>query len=263
MQISTGLLALLALGSRHVLAHDDDDDDMAPLGFMWPTERTWDDDHGMTAPCGSDSRAGLKRTLFPTAGGLLSLDGKQKVYDLQLSVSFSQDPKSNSDFSPILSGIESLNLAHACIPIPAITAAQAGRNATLQLKYIAEWHDDDHSHKRHAGTNETFYSCADITFVEQAQVSLEIPCFNATAEEHEDHEFEHGHDDDDHDDDHDDEHNDGENVKKGGLSGQAIAGIVIGCVAAVAGVALVGFYLWRQDRREKQFVRSMTTDVKL
>ncbi|KAK0610963.1 hypothetical protein B0T14DRAFT_500153 [Immersiella caudata] len=255
MKAVTSSLALLALSSRHVLAHGDDETNMAPLGFMWPVERTWEDEHGMAAPCGSASGPKLERTLFPTAGGALALDGKQKVYDLQLAVSFYQDPKSNSDFTSVLSGVDSLDFEHVCIPMPALTGAQAGQNATLQLKYVAEWVDPHHSHKRHTETNETFYSCADVTFVEQAQFSFEIPCFNATAEEHGDHDEDHGHEDD-HDHDHDHDHDDG-------LSKEAIAGIVIGCVAAVAAIGLIGFYLYRKDRREKLLVRAMTEDVKL
>ncbi|KAK5653219.1 hypothetical protein OQA88_9118 [Cercophora sp. LCS_1] len=245
-------MAILAL-ARHGLSHGDDETNMAPLGFMWPPERTWSAESGMTAPCGSANRAAKE------PGGSLALDGKQEVFDVRVSISFSEDPENNDDFKTVLSGVDSLDFEHVCIPMPALQAGE-GKNATLQLRYVAEWIDPHHSHKRHTETNQTFYSCADVTFVEAAKFTFEIPCFNATAEEHGDDEGAHGHGEDGHDHDHEEEHHeDGSD----GLSKEAIAGIAIGCVAAFAAVSTLMVYLFRRDRREKLLVRSMTEDVKL
>ncbi len=48
---------------------------------------------------------------------------------------------------------------------------QAGANATLQIVYTSAFDSP---------SNETFYACADITYVRAADFHTEIPCFNAT-----------------------------------------------------------------------------------
>lgn len=163
-----------------------------------------------------------------------------------------------------LPAIPSLYMSHVCLSLPqGIAAASAGRNATLQLTYVAEYHGDEHSHshgKRHAATNETFYACADITFVAAQEFAASIPCFNATVEDHGLWGDEHGHDhgqadSDDHEHEHegDDDHHDS-GSGGGKLSKEAIAGVVIVGVAGAAVILSVVFYLWRRDRREKRAV---------
>lgn len=149
--------------------------------------------------------------------------------------------------------------SHVCIDLPSISlpagAADAeSTNATIRLRYTAEYVDPDHHHrrrdmvKRHMATNETWYSCADVTLVPAEVFAFDIPCFNATgnfeSHSHGDH-----HDDDD-DDDHDDD--DDESGGSSALSKGAIAGIVVGSAVGATLVGIVAWYFCRKDRREKE-----------
>jgi hypothetical protein len=53
-------------------------------------------------------------------------------------------------------------------------AVTDGSNATIQLKYTSDFGTD---------RNQTFYACADITYVDSAAFTTQIPCFNVTSEE--------------------------------------------------------------------------------
>ncbi|KAK4192887.1 hypothetical protein QBC35DRAFT_446716 [Podospora australis] len=263
--LTTAAAATLLVGGvlAHPTGNDGDLDYMGPIAFMWPPDRHWEDEsHGMLAPCGTHDGV-LNRTAFPLSNGALALEQKQQVYDVQISVSFSEDPKSNEDFTPLsLPAIPSLYMSHVCLSLPeGVAAAAAGRNATLQLKYLASYHGDEHSHshKRHAATNETFYACADITFVETQEFTASIPCFNATAEDHGSWKGEHGHGEEGHDHNSDsegEEDDDGSSNGNGGsgsgLSKEAIAGVVIASVVGAAAIATLVWFFWRRDRREKR-----------
>ena len=133
--------------------------------------------------------------------------------------------------------VSDLDPGHTCISIPnPPSRIVAGANATLQAIYTADW-DAPH--------NQTFYACADITYVERADFQTRVPCFNAT---------EPGEDDTDSrpspnpkhdgDDDHD--------GKGSSLSGGAIAGVVIGTVAGVAMIAAVALLVYRRQQQAKR-----------
>lgn len=128
------------------------------------------------------------------------------------------------------------------MPNPSIDT-EAGANATFQLKYIGDMESDK---------NETYYACADVTYVSASKFTYSIPCFNVTSDE-----FtavststagagstatagsSKGSDSKSETD------SDSESSSGGGsgLSGGAIAGIVIGSVAGLAiGVALLFGY---------------------
>lgn len=144
------------------------------------------------------------------------------------------------------------------------SSVSAGDNATLQIKYIASF-DTPH--------NQTFYACADITFVELLDFDEYIPCFNATKPEEDydkDKDGDPHHDDDDdeadndNDDDDDDDNNESSGSQSGssdkksgssGLSGGAIAGIVIGAIAGVALIAGAAFFLYRRKSRQQAALR--------
>lgn len=172
------------------------------------------------------------------------------------------DPTNDTEFQVILSSeqIQSLDFSHVCLDLPSLGLdSEAGTNATIQLRYVAEYIDPDHDHrrvKRHMPVNETFYACADVMLVREEAFTFDIPCFNTTAEADDDH-----HDDDDDDDhehshehegDDDEDEDDDDHEGDSGLSGADIAGIVVGSVVGVAVIATVAWYLWRRDRREKQ-----------
>lgn len=131
-----------------------------------------------------------------------------------------------------------MDLGHTCLPIgDAPSTVQAGSNATLQIKYIADFDKPE---------NQTFYACADISYVANLQEMGEASamCFNAT---------EPG----------DDSKKpkpsaapeDSSSHKKSGLSGGAIAGIVVGCVVGVGAVAAAGLLLYRRKHQRLAALR--------
>ncbi|KAF9777093.1 hypothetical protein IL306_004640 [Fusarium sp. DS 682] len=149
------------------------DEDMGPAAFMWPPDRVWSGDMDNKAPCGSRASAG-NRTDFPMTGGAVSLVGQDDYYNAKISISYSSDPTSNDDFETLIQekSIADLDPGHTCVQVPdAPSKVSAGDNATLQIIYRADW-DAPH--------NQTFYACADITFVTKSEFKFEIPCFNAT-----------------------------------------------------------------------------------
>jgi hypothetical protein len=135
-----------------------------------------------------------------------------------------------------------LDEGHTCVPVadpPSGTAA--GSNATLQIVYISDFDTPN---------NETFYACADITYVAAADFTTTIPCFNATEDSGATF-----------------NHTEPTSVAEasaeaaarngggGGLSGGAIAGIVVGVVAGVALLALGGFFLYREKKKNNRLMR--------
>lgn len=172
------------------------------------------------------------------------------------------DPSSVSDFEAIIShnNIRSLEYSHVCIDLRNMpSSASAGQNATIRLQYVAEYIDPDHSHsKRHMPVNETFFSCTDVTLVDANDFDYEIPCFNSTGDFDSQGDHGHSHDGDDH---HDEESSSSSSGGGSGLSGGDIAGIVIGSIVGVAVIATALWYFIRRDRREKQIVQHMTSNV--
>ncbi|KAF5676544.1 glucoamylase III (alpha-1,4-glucan-glucosidase) [Fusarium heterosporum] len=270
------LLALLLL----VSAQDEPpteasvtDEDMGPAAFMWPPDRVWSGDMDNKGPCGSRASAG-NRTEFPLTGGAVALVGQDDYYSSKISISYSNgkcpnlpeslstitneiihlDPTSNGDFETLIQekSIADLNPGHSCVEVPdAPSKVSAGDNATLQIIYRADW-DAPH--------NQTFYACADITFVEKSKFKFEIPCFNAT---------EPGDDDKkagatadpnptathkststrSSEDPKSDDDTSGDSRK---LSGGAIAGIVIGAVAGLVLILGAGLFFWRRKQQTKR-----------
>lgn len=160
------------------------------------------------------------------------------------------DPASNNDFETLIQdkSIADLNPGHSCVQVPdAPSSVSAGDNATLQIIYKADW-DAPH--------NQTFYACADITFVSKADFSFRIPCFNATEPGDDDkaagvtgeanptathlHEASESSEAAE------------KSTGKGGLSGGAIAGIVVGSVVGVLLIAGAGLFFWRKKQQAKR-----------
>lgn len=118
--------------------------------------------------------------------------------------------------------------------------------------YIADFDTPD---------NQTFYACADITYVELTDFDTAIPCFNATQPEDSDSDSDSdsGSDHSDSDSDENDAEpssspkSDGES--KSGLSGGAIAGIVVGSVAGVGLIALAVLLMYRRKQQRLRTVR--------
>lgn len=85
------------------------------------------------------------------------------------------DPYTNADFIDLVpySEFPQLDAGYECYSVPdPLSGATTETNATLQLAYISENTD---------GMNDTFYACADISYIELAEFTEEISCYNSTA----------------------------------------------------------------------------------
>ncbi|WQF75306.1 Putative copper acquisition factor BIM1-like domain-containing protein [Colletotrichum destructivum] len=243
---SVAVLGSMLLGN--VIA----DDKMGPAAFLWPPDRVWSADADNTAPCGSTNGPGA-RTEFPLVNGKLALVTQDTTRSVHLSVSYENDPKSVSDFETFLgpSEVGSLDLGHTCITVPqAPEGTAAGANATYRMLYVSNFEEDE-------SKRETFYACADVTFVDVFAAS--IPCFNATVSDPEVSV---------------DETVDVTTTDAGGktphtaadftasksdgsssgLSGGAIAGAAVGSIAGVSILGLAAFFLWRRKNNKKNAV---------
>lgn len=162
------------------------------------------------------------------------------------------DPKTQADFSYVLN-VPEVDPGHTCLPIPDPPAGvAAGTNATLQLRYTADFDRPE---------NQTFYACADITYVAAADFNpADVPCFNAT-------------------DDQDVPAPTGTGIPSNlpghgadgppldtpqqerrpasgaGLSGGAIAGAVVGSVAGFVLILGLGFLFYRERQRKNRLIR--------
>jgi len=152
------------------------------------------------------------------------------------------DPRSNQDFEVLLPSqrIAALDDGHTCVSIPNPPSGIApGSNATLQIVYISDFDEGP--------TNQTFYACADITYVAAADFTTVVPCFNATEETGATF-------------NHTKPTSTAEaaaNVaaKNGGLSSGAIAGIVIGVVAGIMLLLTGAFFLYREKKKNNRLRR--------
>ncbi|GJC97083.1 GPI anchored protein [Colletotrichum higginsianum] len=243
----TSVKTFLALGLASVACaqHTKQDDEMGPAAFMWPADRVWSGDMDNQEPCGS--RAGVgNRTQFPLVGGKVALVAQDDYYNTKISISYKNDPTTNSDFTTLIEeqSVADLNPGHTCVDIPnPPSSVAAGGNATLQIIYRADW-DAPH--------NQTFYACSDITYVDAATFNTRIPCFNAT---------EPGEDDiaatasaSASASASNSASNSGSSSSGGGggLSGGAIAGIVIGAVAGVGLLIGAALFFYRKSQQKKR-----------
>ncbi|KAH6850632.1 hypothetical protein B0I37DRAFT_444626 [Chaetomium sp. MPI-CAGE-AT-0009] len=149
-------------------------DNMGPAALFWPPDRVWSEQTDNTPPCGSATGVG-NRTEFPLSGGKIAFTAQDDSYNTQLSISFSNDPQSQSDFTPLTTGpIAELDPGHTCVPITSslLDGAGVGANATIQMRYTADFDRPE---------NQTFYACADVVLVPAATFNpADVPCFNAS-----------------------------------------------------------------------------------
>ncbi|KAK4503537.1 hypothetical protein PRZ48_004452 [Zasmidium cellare] len=243
--------------------------EMGPAAFMWPEDRPWSADADNTAPCGSSSGVGA-RTEFPLSNGRLALVTQEDTRAVNVGVSYNSgehridarpdafvlttlsDPQSLSDFDIFYrpEAVGDLGIGHTCIRAPDPPSnITAGTNATFMLFYQEGDSDSD----------EAFYACTDVTYIERQAFTTRIPCFNATQEEPEV-------DPDplvgvittnpDGSDPHPSESH--------RLSNGAIAGAIVGSVVGALAIAGLGFFLWRRSKKSKaarQPAMSKTKDV--
>ena len=88
---------------------------------------------------------------------------------------YNLDPQTSLDFTDLTPGtdIAAVEPGHECYPFPnAPNGITAGSNATIQLKYASTFDNDP--------TNQTFYACADVTYVAIADFHEQTQCFNVS-----------------------------------------------------------------------------------
>ncbi|KYK61661.1 hypothetical protein DCS_02804 [Drechmeria coniospora] len=237
-------LAVLVLAS--LSAAQKNAEDMGPAAFMWPKDRVWSAAMDNTPPCGSVAGPG-NRTQFPMSKPRPHIaESANESWDAVLSISYLPDPKFNSDFTTLLDtqSMRELDRGHTCVKVPdPPSTVKAGSNATLQIKYVSEFDKPE---------NETFYACADITYIPFTDFRDRIPCFNAT------------------------EPGRGKAGNKtgsksaassssvpsasaggsgSGLSGGAIAGIVVGVLVGVCLLAAAGLVIYRRKQQRMRLLR--------
>ncbi|QPG96434.1 hypothetical protein C2857_004181 [Epichloe festucae Fl1] len=230
-----------------VLAGHPTSNHMGPAAFMWPPDRVWSAAADNTAPCGSVDSV-RNRTNFPMTGGKISLVDQKEASGVQLSISYKDNPDSDHDFTTLIKPDElaQLKKGHKCVPVKdAPLSVKPGANATLQIKYTASFDKPE---------NETFYACADITYVELPNFKENIACYDI-------------------------EPDTGSETKtgsasmvnpaldsskkessggSGGLSGGAIAGVVVGVVAGVSMLA-AGLIIYRRKQQRLRILRQQNS----
>ncbi|OQE34864.1 hypothetical protein PENCOP_c015G08961 [Penicillium coprophilum] len=233
-------IALVALSAIGAYAHGEEaSTEMGPAAFMWPPDRLWGAAYDNNAPCGSSTGA-VNRTDFPLINGKLALVIQDESWNVQVAVSHKSNPTTNDDFEAFVDGssLSDVEPGHECYSVPNPSSdVEAGMNATFQIKYTSDFDTDK---------NETYYACADVTYIPASKFTYQVPCFNVTSDE-----FTEvtttaaaGSTATSKSDTTKNTETTGTTSEKdSGLSGGAIAGIVIGSVAGLAiGVALLFFY---------------------
>ncbi|KAL3467772.1 hypothetical protein BJX64DRAFT_123145 [Aspergillus heterothallicus] len=241
-------------------------EEMGPVAFMWPPDRTWGAAYDNNAPCGSNSSV-VNRTEFPLVNGQLALVTQDESWNVQIAISHKNNPTTNEDFDIVVEGrrIQDIDPGHMCYPVPNPGVdAEEGMNATFQIKYTADFETD---------RNETYYACADVTYVAASRFTYQVPCFNATVE---DFTLANSTDTDDgssssnssnSNSNNSDSALSGSNTESenssgagggGGLSGGAIAGIVVGAVAALV-IGLVLLFGYRRLLQKYRNLRQKTS----
>ncbi|OTB08727.1 hypothetical protein M426DRAFT_316748 [Hypoxylon sp. CI-4A] len=149
---------------------------MGPVAFLWPDDRPWSASADNSGPCGSPSSVS-NRTSFPLTQGTVALSIADEAWNVNFSVAYDNAPTIQSQFSQqIVSEVTEIEPGHQCYRIADVpSSVTTGTNATIQLEY---WSNVDNEL---GGANQTFYACADITFVDYKDLTTTPPCFNVTA----------------------------------------------------------------------------------
>ncbi|OTA64660.1 hypothetical protein K449DRAFT_421242 [Hypoxylon sp. EC38] len=149
---------------------------MGPVAFLWPDDRPWSASADNIAPCGSTSGV-TNRTIFPLTQGTVALSIADDAWNVNFSIAYDNAPTTQSQFTQqVVSNVTEIEPGHQCYKIASIpSTVSAGTNATIQLEY---WSNVDNEL---GGRNQTFYACADITFVDYTNFNIQPPCFNVTA----------------------------------------------------------------------------------
>ncbi|KAI1111637.1 hypothetical protein F5Y14DRAFT_464404 [Nemania sp. NC0429] len=253
---SAYLSLLVALGIRSTAAQDDkahgegaEGTVQGPVAFLWPEDRPWSAAADNVGPCGSSSGVS-NRTEFPLSQGSVALTIADEAWNVAFSIAYGNDPTLQSQFTQQVAGVPEVDSGHQCYKVADIpNTVTAGSNATIQLEY---WSNMDNEL---GGRNQSFFACADITFVEAANLRTQIPCFNVTSDDFNSPEPSStgtaGQSDDT------STTGTSSSNSSGGLSTGAIAGITVGVI--VASLSVIGAVAFVVFRRRS----SRTTDYEL
>ncbi|GKZ72629.1 hypothetical protein AnigIFM50267_009006 [Aspergillus niger] len=252
MNVFTSLLATASLMASGVYAAEASD--MGAAAFLWPPDRAWGATWDTTAPCGSSAGV-TNRTEFPLTNGAVSIVLQDESYSVNLAISFDNDPTKNADFTTVVAGsrFPDVEPGHECYSVPNPPSnITSGSNATLQLKYISDFDNDG---------NETYYACADITYVPYSSFTTDIPCFNVSEADTSSSSSSSSSSATTSTSSSSSSSSGGSN----GLSGGDIAGIVVGTVAGAALIGAAAFFLGRywqkRVQREHEVAMNMMNPV--
>ncbi|KAK8091860.1 hypothetical protein PG997_002221 [Apiospora hydei] len=156
--------------------------EMGPVAFLWPNDRPWSAAADNISPCGSASGV-TNRTIFPLSQGEVALSIADEAYQVAFKIAYDngKSPRNAYDYTSdfgqqVVSNVTQIEPGHQCYKIaPIPESVKAGSNATIQLEY---WASDV---KGQDGSKQSFFACADVTFVEAKDFTLSAPCFNVTA----------------------------------------------------------------------------------
>lgn len=163
---------------------------MGPAEFLYPYGRQWTEETEYTPPCGTNAGVLSNRSKFALDDGFVAIVAKMEAYKVRLSISYNEDPQSQSDFEDWYEGnvTDDLFIGHTCFYAPELPSSiNAGDVATIQLIY----QNDDMDYEDEDGIatlndkNQTFYVCADIVFVEDSVFDVSpyaTRCFNYTVQ---------------------------------------------------------------------------------
>ncbi|KAI1360582.1 hypothetical protein F5Y08DRAFT_46109 [Xylaria arbuscula] len=173
---------LIGMCSIHAAAEDDkahgqgaEGTVQGPVAFLWPEDRPWSAGTDNIGPCGSPNGV-VNRTDFPLSQGSVALIIADEAWNVGFSVAYDNNPLLQTQFIEQVANVAVVESGHQCYKIDDIPDhVTAGSNATIQMKY---WSNIDNELN---GRNQTFFACADITFVEAADFSTQVPCFNVTS----------------------------------------------------------------------------------
>ncbi|KAJ4344672.1 uncharacterized protein N0V89_012416 [Didymosphaeria variabile] len=151
---------------------------MGPVAFLWPPDRNWTAQADNIAPCGS-ADGPSNRTEFPLTQGAVALTIADEAWNVAIRLATGNDPRTESDFidDQVVSNVSEVDPGHQCYKLQSIGEITAGTNATIQMEYWGEFEGENN------GNNQSFFACADITFVAASDFNISAPCFNVTSSE--------------------------------------------------------------------------------
>ncbi|KAL5402935.1 hypothetical protein PMIN06_010179 [Paraphaeosphaeria minitans] len=153
---------------------------MGPVPFLWPPDRNWTAQADNIAPCGSPDGPS-NRTEFPLTQGSVALTIADEAWNVAIRLATGNDPRTQDEFvdDQVVSNVSEVDPGHQCYKLQNLEGITAGTNATIQMEYWGEFEGEND------GKNQSFFACADITFVSASNFKTAVPCFNVTSDDFE------------------------------------------------------------------------------